>query len=127
MKIRVFLAVCICCLLFCGCSASKPAAKWDCSVQCAKESEDSYVITYSKEQIVSQTGKLTFQNRNKFDIVIHLQEEGKEETVEVYAGSCSALLQIKKGTAYTVGCHAAVPEDTEIRLMVYDGEWSEIY
>ena len=36
-------------------------------------------------------------------------------------------MQADKGGTYTVGIHADVKEGTELSLMVYDGEWSEVY
>ena len=122
-----FFAAWLCCLLLCACAGSKKLEQWDCSVKCAKESGDDYVITWSDQKVTTQTGTLTFQNRNKFDIVIHLQADGKEESFEVYAGGCTVQFQLEKGMQYTVGCHANVAEDTEIRLVVYDGERSEHY
>ena len=113
-----FFAAWLCCLLLCACAGPKELEQWDCSVKCAKESGDDYVITWSDQKVTTQTGALTFQNRNKFDIVVHLQADGWEESFDVYAGGC---------TVHTIGCHADVAEDTEVRLMVYDGERSEIY
>ena len=58
------------------------AIQWDCSVTCAEESTpDSYVITYSDAKILSKTGVLTVQNRNDFNIIVHLLREGKQELV----------------------------------------------
>ena len=37
------------------------------------------------------------------------------------------MIQIEKNISYTIGLHAGVPEGTEILLMVYDGEKTEIY
>ena len=85
------------------------------------------MISYSDQKVTTQTRTLTFQNRNEFAVVIHLQANGTEESFDIPAGGCAALLQLKKGTEYTVGCHADVPEDTPIKLMVYDGERSEVY
>ena len=127
-KRRTFFVVWLCCLLLCACADSKTLDQWDCSVTCARASSgDSYVISYSDQKVTTQTGILTFQNRNAFDIVIHLQADGTEETFDVPAGGCTTLLQLEKGAEYTVGCHADVAEDTYIKLMVYDGERSEVY
>ncbi len=108
----------------------EPASdKWDCTVTCAETSNnDSYVITYSNEEIVADTGIITIQNRNSFDIVAHLLTEGEEERVaEVKSGGVTVLHQINKELIYTAGFHADVDEGTEINIMVYDGEWSEPY
>lgn len=103
--------------------------KWDCTVTCTEKSdEDSYVITYSDNEIIASTGTLTLQNRNNFDIVVHLLADGQEERLaEVGAGGVAVLFQLKKDVVYTAGCHADVEEGTEIRLMVYDGEGAEVY
>lgn len=102
-------------------------AMWDCSVTCAETSNaDDYVITYSDKQIISQTGALSFQNQNNFDIVVHLLSQGVDEwSVELPPGN-GAMIQVGKDIAFTAGLHADVPEGTGIRLMVYDGEKTEI-
>lgn len=127
--ISVFVMSCLA-----GCGSKEPieyedeAKKWDCTVLCAEESEDTYVITYSNEKVISDTGILSVQNRNSFDIVVHLLADDQEErTSEIMAGGCSVLYGISKGTEYAVGCHANVKEGTEIKLMVYDGEETEPY
>ncbi|MDD6441896.1 MAG: hypothetical protein PUG71_07305 [bacterium] len=107
----------------------KSTSKWDCSVTSAEVSDDDqYTIIYSDKQIISQTGVLSFQNRNNFDIVVHiLSEESFSRSVELLPGSGVFMLQIEKNISYTIGLHAEVPEGTEILLMVYDGEKTEIY
>ena len=51
---------------------AKAKTQWECSVVCAEKSTpDSYVITYSDAKILSNTGVLTVQNRNDFDITVH--------------------------------------------------------
>ena len=132
-RMKRYLILMILCLLcavtLCACSAKEEGAQWDCTVECMEESdEDSYVISYSDAEIVSQSGTLSFQNRNKFDIVVHLLTAGEEEqTIDIPAGGVSVLYQLEKGTAYTVGCHADVEEGLEIALMVYEGEHAELY
>ena len=103
--------------------------KWDCTVHCAEESgENAYVITYSEEEILVDTGCITFQNRNLFAITIHLIGKGKEAFVsEIAPGENVVFMQADKEVTYTVGIHADVEEGTELNLMVYDGEWSEVY
>ena len=127
MKRHLLLVLCVlCAAALCACSVKKEdGAVWDCTVTCMEESSaESYVISYSDEEvIVPQSGTLTFQNRNKFDVVVHLLTAGKEERVsEVYAGGVAVLYQLDPGTVYTVGCHADVEIGTEIALMVYEGE-----
>ena len=103
--------------------------KWDCTVHCAEESgENAYVITYSDEEILTDTGCITFQNRNLFAITVHLIGKGKEAFVsEIAPGGNVIFMQADKELTYTVGIHADVEEGTELNLMVYDGEWSEVY
>ena len=76
MKKNFLVLMILSCIFFSSCSSLKHVEetdKWDCSVTCAKESnEDSYTITYSDTIIISKTGELSFQNQNDFDIVIHL-------------------------------------------------------
>lgn len=102
--------------------------QWDCSVTCAGESTaDEYIITYSDEEITPQTGSLTFQNRNAFDIVVHVFCEGNEICSDrVPAGGVFSILHVSDNT-YTIGVHADVAENTEIKLMVYDGQKAEPY
>ena len=52
---------------------AKAAIQWDCSVTCTEESTSAkYVITYSDVKVLSKTGTLTIQNKNDFDILVHL-------------------------------------------------------
>ena len=122
----------VCALLLCACSKSESvetADQWDCSVSWQDESGDgSYVITYSNERVISGTGVLTLQNQNYFDITVYLLANAqKEQTAQIAAGGVTVLKQIQPDTEYTVGCHADVPERTDIRLMIYDGERTDIY
>ena len=122
----------VCALLLCACSKSESvetADQWDCSVSWQDESGDgSYAIIYSNERVISGTGVLTLQNQNDFDITVHLLANAqKEQTAQIAAGGVTVLKQIQPDTEYTVGCHADVPERTDIRLMIYDGERSDIY
>lgn len=126
------LAVMVCALLLCACSKAEPvetADQWDCSVSWLDESGDgSYVITYSNERVISAAGVLTIQNQNDFDITVHLLSDAqKEQTAQIAAGGVTVLKQIQPDVEYTVGCHADVPDGTDIRLMVYEGEWADIY
>lgn len=126
----IILATCILTLSACSnLTFEEELKKWDFSVLCTEKSTaDAYIITYSDEQIISKSGTLSFQNQNDFDIVIHLLNAGNEErTVDIAAGGTSVLYQVEKEVAYTIGCHADVEENTEIKLMVYDGERAEIY
>lgn len=133
MKNRLFLiSMLFFALLFNGCSKNndlEKKTKWDCSVFCAEESKDnSYIITYSSEEVVCTTGTLLIQNRNDFDIIVHLSTNNEDERVEkIMAGATSVLYQIEQDVVYKVGCHADVDENTEIKCMLYDGEWSEPY
>ena len=112
-----------------GTTPAEEINQWDCSVSCAAESSaDSYVITYSDAEIISNTGTLSFQNRNDFDIVVHLLAAGEaERKIDIPAGGVSILHQVKSNLTYTVGCHADVAENTEIVVMAYDGERADTY
>lgn len=120
---------CVLLLLLSLSACSKQELKqWDCTVVCAGQSnDDSYIVSYSEEEILSDTGELTFQNQNDFDIVVHLLEDGEETTLEVGAHEVTICYQIHKETVYTVGCHADVEEGMKIKLMVYDSGRSEPY
>ena len=111
------------------CRKANAAIQWDCSVTCAEESTpDSYVITYSDAKILSKTGVLTVQNRNDFDIIVHLLCEGKQELVSgsIPAGGCYSFLNVTD-KEHTVGIHADVGENTDIKVFVYDGKDTEPY
>lgn len=129
---RIVSIICICSIMLCACSNLKDVKeldKWDCTVECAKNSTpDSYIITYSNEKIVPSTGVLTFQNQNDFDIKIHLLADRiGEEVLEIAAGGVTVQYQLDKETEYTLGIHADVEEGTEIKVMVYDGERAETF
>ena len=112
-----------------ACRKANAAIQWDCSVTCAEESTpDSYVITYSDAKISSKTGVLTVQNRNDFDIIVHLLCEGKQELVSgrIPAGGCYSFLNVTD-EEHTVGIHADVGENTDIKVFVYDGKDTEPY
>ena len=93
-----------------------------------KSTPDSYVITYSDAKILSNTGVLTVQNRNDFDITVHLLCEGKQELVSdsIPAGGCYSFQNVTD-KEYTVGIHAEVDENTDIKAFVYDGKDTEPY
>ena len=102
----------------------KASIQWDCSVTCAEKSaNDEYVITYSDVRVTSKTGTLTIQNRNDFDIVVHLLCEGEQEIVSdaIPSGGSYSFLKITD-KEYTVGVHADVDEKTAIQVFIYDGK-----
>jgi len=72
---------------------------------------------------------LTIQNRNDFDIVVHLLCEGESEIVsdKIASGGCFSFYQIATDKEYTVGIHADVDLNTEVKVFVYDGEDTEPY
>lgn len=127
---RFVFIISICSLLLCSCSNLKHVEeldRWDCTVTCVQTSKpDSYIITYSDKKIIASTGVLTIQNRNDFDIKVHLlTNREKEEVLEVGAGGITVQYQLDKEAEYSLGIHADVEAGTEIKVMVYDGEGSE--
>ena len=131
MKFKRFICfICICSMMLCACSNLKyvkEVDKWDCTVECAKNSTpESYIITYSNEKIVPSSSTLTIQNQNDFDIKVHLlADRVGEEVLEIGAGGVAVQYQLDKEAEYTLGIHAEVEEGTEIKVMVYDGEGAE--
>ncbi len=108
---------------------AKAAISWDCSVVCAEKSEpDEYVITYSDTKVVSKTGELTVQNRNDFDIIVHLLCDGEQEIVSgvIPIGGSYTLLKVTD-KEYTVGVHADVDKNTNIKVFVCDGKDTNPY
>ena len=75
---------------------AKAAIQWDCSVTCTEESTSAkYVITYSDVKVLSKTGTLTIQNKNDFDIVVHLLCEGEQEVVsDIFRRTVFILLRM---------------------------------
>ena len=118
----VLALVCMAAIAACG-NQTKALKRWDCTIICAEESSDNaYVVSYWDEKIISATGILTIDNnKNDFDIAIHLIADGKERVEEIGAGVVCSLYQLARDTEYTVGCHADVPEGTEIIIPIYDG------
>lgn len=107
----------------------KTAIQWDCSVICAEASTSvSYVITYSDVKVLSKTGILTIQNKNDFDVVVHLLCDGETEIVSdtIPAGDCYSFTNITDNE-YTVGIHANVDANTDVKVFVYDGKDTEPY
>ena len=95
---------------------------WDCTVTYAEgASNDTYVITYCDEKIISTTGILTLENGNDFGIIVYLKSDGYERIESVDAGSKMVLYNLDKEAEYTVGFHSSVTKGTEIKLLVYDG------
>ena len=96
--------------------------QWDMSLNVAAESSpDSYVITYCDEKITCGTGLLTIENKNNFDIAVHLSHGGSNEIVMNVAPNTSTAFAIDTDTAeYTVGIHADVAEDTVVNLVIYE-------
>ena len=108
----------------------KPASiQWYCSLSCTEKSTSAqYVITYSNVKVSSKTGTLTIQNRNDFEIVVHLLCEGEQEIVSgnISAGGCYSFANVTD-KEYTVGIHADVDAATNIKVIVYDGKDTEPY
>ena len=80
------------------------------------------------QKFYPKTGVLTVQNRNDFDVIVHLLCEGKQELVSgsIPAGGCYSFLNVTD-KEYTVGIHADVGENTDIKVFVYDGKDTESY
>ena len=124
-RIWSFIMVTIYLISLCACSQSsnrENIQSWDCTITYAEASSDEAdVISYSDEKIVSAQGVLTLENRNDFDIVVHLLANGTERVEKIEANAVTVLHQISKDTEYTLGCYAEVSEGTEIQVFVYDG------
>ena len=129
-KLICIMLICMLSIALVACAKEQSKEdQWEISVPCAEESQqDSYVISYGGVTVASETGILTLQNRNDFEITVHLSCNGQEEQVfDIQPGGVTVFHQAVKGEAYTVGIHAEVKEGTEIKLMVYDGERAEVY
>lgn len=101
---------------------SEVVNSWECSVTYAEgASNDTYVITYCDDKIVSTTGILTLENNNDFGIVVYLKADDYERVELMDADSRMLLYEMDKETEYAVGFHASVERGTEITLLIYDG------
>ena len=132
--IRNSLAILICAfsLILCSCTRledmeEEEIYRWDCDVICEQESTpDSYIITYSNVEFGAETGILTIQNQNDFDIRVHLFTNRKnEKVIDIEPGGATVLHELNKEAEYSMGIHADVDEGTEIKVMVYDGDASK--
>lgn len=96
--------------------------EWQFNTKCAvASSEDKYVITYCDEKISCGTGLLTIENKNNFDITVHLSNgENAEIGLDIPQNTSVAFALGESKTEYTVGVHADVKEDTEINFIVYE-------
>ena len=125
-KLLYLIISTICIISLCACSQStnnKVVNSWDCGVICSKKaSDDIYSLVYSNEKIISVTGVLTLENKNDFDIIVHLIADGNERVQKITANGVVTLFQIATDVEYTIGYYADAPEGTEIKLSVYDGE-----
>ena len=129
-RLICIVLICMLSIALVACAKEQPKEdQWEITVPCVEESgQGSYVITYNGTTVCSETGILTLQNRNDFEITVHLSCNGQEEQVfDIQPGGVTVFHQAVKGEAYTVGIHAEVKEGTEIKLMVYDGERAEVY
>ena len=87
-----------------------------------------YRSSESYRKVLSKTGTLTIQNKNDFDIVVHLLCEGEQEVVSdnIPANSFYSFTNVTD-KEYTVGIHADVGVAADIRVVVYDGKDTEPY
>ena len=129
-KLICIILICTLSFALIGCAKEEAMEnQWEISVPCvADPAPDAYVISYGGRTVSSETGILTLQNRNDFEITVHLSCNGQEEQIfEIQPGGVSVFHQAVKQEEYTVGIHAEVKEGSEIKLMVYDGERAEVY
>ena len=128
MKKYLFACLAVmCALLMCACGTDKDEVtpdKWEFAIQCAEKStEEQYVVTYVEEKAVTDSGTLTIENLNDFDIIVHLQNgDHGDIPVEVAAGETAELNDLIVKAEYMVGCHADVDEGAEIRFVIRDKE-----
>lgn len=132
--IRNSLTILICAfsLILCSCTQledmeEEEMYRWDCNVICEQESTpDSYIITYSDVIFGADTGILTIQNQNDFDIKVHLfTNRENEKVIDIEAEGATVLHELEKEAEYNMGIHADVEEGTEIKITVYDGDASK--
>lgn len=123
-KLIVFVLTLVCLATMAACDKhTTPQKKWEYTITCAEESaENAYVISYIDDKIISNTGILTFENKNDFDVIVHLTADGKERAEKMEAGGILTLYQLVRDTEYTLGFHADVSEGTEIIVLIFDGE-----
>jgi len=99
--------------------------KWDCSVTVVEE--DPTCIVYCSERLETDSGELSFRNRNPFPIRLYLYKDGFGQLMAqatMDPGGVFVFLRVEEGIEYTVGFHADQPEGTPIHIMAYDGNHS---
>ena len=129
-KLICIILICTLSFALIGCAKEEAMEnQWEISVPCVVDpAPDAYVISYGGKTVSSETGILTLQNQNDFDIVVHLSCNGQEEQIfEIQPGGVTVFHKAVKQEKYTVGIHAEEEDGTEIKLMVYDGERAEVY
>ncbi len=65
------MAVCFGSLLLYACSDLNhidEVKKWDCTVLCVEEAEDTYIITYSNEKVVPETDEWNEQDKTEWSL-----------------------------------------------------------
>ena len=94
----------------------------DFFVSCAEASaENSYIITYCDNRFIPIGDAATLHNPNGFAIVVHLLSEGNTEHVfDLGTGESAVFGELEKETEYTIGLHAFVAVDTEIKFTIYE-------
>ena len=123
--VGVILTVMLCAVLAgCGPAGQNEEGLWDCTVACAEKSEENlYVITYSDEKIISETGVLTVENQNDFPVSVHIATEGEpEQVLTLDPGETGAFEKVLRDQVYQAGIHADVEENTEIKVLIRDGK-----
>lgn len=122
---RLTALVLLTAILLWGCGKAEEAGKkWDCSVSVV--SEDATAIVYSEAQMQTNSGQLSFQNRNAFPIYLYLYSDGGlVHESEITPGGAVVFFQISPEKEYTVGIHAEQPVGTKINVMAYDGNMSQ--
>lgn len=114
-------------VFLCGCGkTAEEGKKWDCSV--VVPVEDPTCIVFVNERLQTNSGSLSFQNRNQFPVHLYLYKNGFGELVteaEMQPGGAFAFLQVEADVEYTVGFHADQPEGTAVTIMAYDGNHSQ--
>ena len=122
---RFYVLFLVTAMLLCGCAYQKEkpeGKKWDCSV--VVPVEDPTYIAYSSELLETDSGELSFQNRNPFPVWLYLYQEDAEKLVveeTMMPGGVFVFLRVEEGKTYTVGFHADQPEGTRVNIMAYDG------
>ena len=95
---------------------------YDVTIACAEEStEESHIITYWNDKVVSKSGSFHVYNLNDFPITVYLDSPGETEiALELLPEEGKVVNNMNAKESYQVGVFADVKENEEIKFKLVD-------